>query len=65
MAALSTSGCIVDLEKSIPNKFAKDQRPYKYDELNVAIENPVDLESIRVNGFAEVVHLYKKQGLEY
>ncbi|KAK2429953.1 hypothetical protein QL285_028343 [Trifolium repens] len=51
--------------ESNPTEFAKDQRPYKYDELNVAIENPVDLESIRVNGFAEVVHLYKKQGLEY
>jgi hypothetical protein len=34
--------------------FAKDQRPYKYDDLNVAIENPIDLEGLRVNGFAEV-----------
>ena len=51
--------------ESNPTEFAKDQRPYKYDEINVAIENPVDLESIRVNGFAEVVNLFKKQGLEY
>jgi hypothetical protein len=45
--------------------FAKDQRPYKYDDLNVAIENPVDLEGLRVNGFSEVVDLFKRQGLEY
>ncbi|WJX57719.1 NADH:ubiquinone reductase (H(+)-translocating) [Trifolium repens] len=57
--------CMTLPNESNPTEFAKDQRPYKYDELNVAIENPVDLESIRVNGFAEVVHLYKKQGLEY
>ncbi|KAK2352371.1 hypothetical protein QL285_096365 [Trifolium repens] len=57
--------CMILPNESNPTEFAKDQRPYKYDELNVAIENPVDLESIRVNGFAEVVHLYKRQGLEY
>ncbi|KAK2456967.1 hypothetical protein QL285_004284 [Trifolium repens] len=57
--------CMILPSESNPTEFAKDQRPYKYDELNVAIENPVDLESIRVNGFAEVVHLYKRQGLEY
>ncbi|KAK2435050.1 hypothetical protein QL285_020134 [Trifolium repens] len=57
--------CMILPRESNPTEFAKDQRPYKYDELNVAIENPVDLESIRVNGFAEVVHLYKRQGLEY
>ncbi|KAK2455641.1 hypothetical protein QL285_003072 [Trifolium repens] len=57
--------CMILPNESNTTEFAKDQRPYKYDELNVAIENPVDLESIRVNGFAEVVHLYKKQGLEY
>ncbi|KAK2426802.1 hypothetical protein QL285_025433 [Trifolium repens] len=57
--------CMILPSESNPTEFAKDQRPYKYDELNVAIENPVDLESIRVNGFAEVVHLYKRQGLDY
>ncbi|KAK2457599.1 hypothetical protein QL285_004853 [Trifolium repens] len=57
--------CMILPNESNPTEFTKDQRPYKYDKLNVAIENPVDLESIRVNGFAEVVHLYKKQGLEY
>ncbi|KAK2450710.1 hypothetical protein QL285_009815 [Trifolium repens] len=57
--------CMILPNESNPTEFAKDQRPYKYDELNVAIENPVDLESIRVNGFDEVVRLYKKQGLEY
>ncbi|KAK2411071.1 hypothetical protein QL285_046392 [Trifolium repens] len=57
--------CMVLPRESNPTELAKDQRSYKYDELMVAIENPVDLESIRVNGFAEVVHLYKRQGLEY
>ncbi|KAK2411278.1 hypothetical protein QL285_046571 [Trifolium repens] len=68
MASSSTflnRSCLILPNDSNPTEFAKDQRPYKYDELNVAIENPVDLESIRVNGFAEVAHLYKKQGLEY
>ncbi|KAK2352424.1 hypothetical protein QL285_096416 [Trifolium repens] len=57
--------CMILPNESNPTEFAKDQRPYKYDEINVAIESPVDLESIRVNGFADVVNLYKKQGLEY
>ncbi|KAK2416018.1 hypothetical protein QL285_038450 [Trifolium repens] len=68
MASSSTSSvkaCIVLPRESNPTEFAKDQRSYKYDELSVAIENPVDLESIRVNGFPEVVHHYKRQGLEY
>ena len=56
--------CMILPNESNPTEFAKDQRPYKYDEINVAIENPVDLESIRVNGFAEVVNLFKKQGFE-
>ncbi|KAK2433121.1 hypothetical protein QL285_018425 [Trifolium repens] len=57
--------CMILPNESNPTEFAKDQRPYKYDEINVAIESPVDLESIRVNGFADVVNLFKKQGLEY
>ncbi|KAK2449193.1 hypothetical protein QL285_008411 [Trifolium repens] len=57
--------CMILPNESNPTEFAKDQRPNKYDEINVAIESPVDLESIRVNGFADVVNLYKKQGLEY
>ncbi|KAK2415299.1 hypothetical protein QL285_037790 [Trifolium repens] len=57
--------CMILPNESNPTEFAKDQRPYKYDEINVAIESPVDLESIRVNGFANVVNLFKKQGLEY
>jgi hypothetical protein len=52
-------------DESNPTKIAKDQRSYKYEELTVSIENPVDLESIRVNNFSEVVHLLKRQGLEY
>jgi hypothetical protein len=65
MVALSTSGCIVDLEKSIPDKFAKDQRPYKFDELNFAMECPVDFESLRVNGFPEVKTHFERQGMMY
>ncbi|KAK2450190.1 hypothetical protein QL285_009320 [Trifolium repens] len=65
MAALSTSGCIVDLEKSIPDKFAKDQRPYKFDELNFAMESPVDFESLRVNEFPEVKTRFERQGMMY
>ncbi|KAK2428654.1 hypothetical protein QL285_027157 [Trifolium repens] len=61
----SVSACMVLPRESNPTEFAKDQQSYKYDELMVAIENPVDLESIRVNGFPEVVHHYKRQGLEY
>ncbi|KAK2388750.1 hypothetical protein QL285_062395 [Trifolium repens] len=65
MASLSTSGCIIDIEKSIPNKFTKDQRPYKFDELNFAIECPVDFESLRVNGFPEVKTRFERQGMMY
>ncbi|KAK2444809.1 hypothetical protein QL285_015807 [Trifolium repens] len=64
-STLSVKACMVLPKESNPTEFAKDQRSYKYDELMVAIENPVDLESIRVNGFPEVVHHYKRQGLEY
>ncbi|KAK2456875.1 hypothetical protein QL285_004202 [Trifolium repens] len=63
MAALSNSGCIVDLENSIPNKFAKDQRPYKFDDLHFAMECPVDFESLGVNGFPEVKTRFEKQGM--
>ncbi|KAK2450567.1 hypothetical protein QL285_009680 [Trifolium repens] len=68
MASSSTTNvkaCMVLTRESNPTEFAKDQRSYKYEELTVSIENPVDLESIRVNGFAEVVKHYKRQGLEY
>ncbi|KAK2352172.1 hypothetical protein QL285_096486 [Trifolium repens] len=65
MASIIPRDCIIDIANSKPTKFAKDQRPYKYDDLNLAIENPVDLEGIRVNGFANVVNLFKRQGLEY
>ncbi|WJX67121.1 NADH:ubiquinone reductase (H(+)-translocating) [Trifolium repens] len=67
MASSSTSvkACMVLTDESNPTIFAKDQRSYKYEELTVSIENPVDLESIRVNNFSEVVHLLKRQGLEY
>ncbi|KAK2416464.1 hypothetical protein QL285_038858 [Trifolium repens] len=65
MASIIPRDCIIDIANSNPTKFAKDQRPYKYDDLNLAIENPVDLDRLRVNGFANVVNLFKRQGLEY
>ncbi|KAK2410582.1 hypothetical protein QL285_045939 [Trifolium repens] len=65
MASIIPRDCIIDIANSKPTKFAKDQRPYKYDDLNLAIENPVDLDGLRVNGFANVVNLFKIQGLEY
>ncbi|KAK2450599.1 hypothetical protein QL285_009712 [Trifolium repens] len=65
MASIILRDCIIDIANSKPIKFAKDQRPYKYDDLNLAIENPVDLDGLRVNGFANVVNLFKRQGLEY
>jgi hypothetical protein len=54
MTTLKVNACIIDTEKCIPNEFAKDQQKYKYDDLQFAIENPVDFESLRVNGFPEV-----------
>jgi hypothetical protein len=48
---------MIETENSIQNKFAKDQRSYKYDDLQFAVENPVDFESLRVNGFPEVKEL--------
>ncbi|WJX25945.1 hypothetical protein P8452_14932 [Trifolium repens] len=65
MASIIPRDCIIDIANSKPTKFAKDQRPYKYDDLNLAIENPVDLEGLRVNSFSEVVDLFKREGLEY
>ncbi|KAK2403651.1 hypothetical protein QL285_053067 [Trifolium repens] len=65
MAALSNNGCIVDLEKSIPDKFAKDQRPYKFEDLNFAMESPVDFESLGVNGFPEIKTRFERQGMLY
>jgi hypothetical protein len=65
MTSLQINGCIIDTEKSIPDKFAKDQRPYKFDDLQFAIENPVDFESLRVNGFPEVKDRFERQGLMY
>ncbi|WJX46107.1 NADH:ubiquinone reductase (H(+)-translocating) [Trifolium repens] len=61
----SISSCIIDIEKSIPDKFAKDQRPYKFDDLTFAIESPVDFESLRVNGFPEVKTRFERQSMMY
>ena len=56
---------MIETENSIPTQFAKDQRSYKYDDLQFAVENPVDFESLRVNGFPEVKELFEKQDLMY
>ncbi|KAK2451676.1 hypothetical protein QL285_010708 [Trifolium repens] len=65
MASISTKDCIIDIAKSIPNKFAKDQRPYNYDDLTFTIESPVDFESLRVNGFPEVKTRFERQNMMY
>jgi hypothetical protein len=57
---VKVNACMIETENSIPTKFAKDQRPYKYDDLQFAVENPVDFESLRVNGFPEVKELFEK-----
>ncbi|KAK2396574.1 hypothetical protein QL285_058222 [Trifolium repens] len=64
-STLNVDACMILTKDSNPTVFAKDQRPYKYDDLSLAIENPVDLEGLRVNGFPEVVDLFKRQGMEY
>jgi hypothetical protein len=49
MASSSTSpsltACMIDLEASKPNQFAKEHYGHKYDGLFCAIEKPVDFES--------------------
>ncbi|WJX46348.1 NADH:ubiquinone reductase (H(+)-translocating) [Trifolium repens] len=52
MASISTKDCIIDIANSIPDKFAKDQRPYNYDDL-------------RVNGFPEVKTRFERQTMMY
>jgi hypothetical protein len=59
------NACIIDIENYIINQFAKDQRPYKYEELQLAVEKPVDFESLRVNGFPSLREAFKKQDLLY
>ncbi|KAK2408976.1 hypothetical protein QL285_044438 [Trifolium repens] len=62
---IKVNACMIETENSTPNKFAKDQRKYKYDDLQFAIENPVDFESLRVNGFPEIKDRFERQGLMY
>ncbi|WJX38845.1 NADH:ubiquinone reductase (H(+)-translocating) [Trifolium repens] len=64
-STLNVDACMILTQYSTPSVFAKDQRSYRYEDLNLAIENPVDLEGLRVNGFPEVVDLFKKQGMDY
>ncbi|KAK2368409.1 hypothetical protein QL285_081606 [Trifolium repens] len=64
-STLNVDACMILTKYSTPSVFAKDQRSYRYEDLNLAIENPVDLEGLRVNGFPEVVDLFKKQGMYY
>ncbi|KAK2382479.1 hypothetical protein QL285_070010 [Trifolium repens] len=62
---VKVNACMIETENSIPTQFAKDRRSYKYDDLQFAVENPVDFESLRVNGFPEVKELFEKQDLMY
>jgi hypothetical protein len=56
---------MIDIENSITNKFAKDQCSFKYEDLQFAVEKPVDFESLRVNGFPSLREAFKKQDLLY
>ncbi|KAK2450473.1 hypothetical protein QL285_009588 [Trifolium repens] len=63
--SLKVKACMIETENSIPNRFAKDQRVYKYEDLQLAVEKPVDFESLRVNGFPEARELFEKQDFMY
>ncbi|KAK2363161.1 hypothetical protein QL285_088170 [Trifolium repens] len=56
---------MIDIENSIPDKFAKDQRPFKFEDLQFAVEKPVDFEILKVNGFPGIKGLLEKQDLIY
>jgi hypothetical protein len=62
---LKVSACILEPENSTPRVFAKDQRSYKFSDLSFAIENPVDFESLRVNGFPKIKDRFERQGMLY
>ncbi|KAK2369170.1 hypothetical protein QL285_082319 [Trifolium repens] len=64
-STLKVNACRIDIENSIPNQFAKDQRPFKFEELQFAVEKPVDFESLKVNGFPGIKGLFEKQDLIY
>ncbi|KAK2389202.1 hypothetical protein QL285_062812 [Trifolium repens] len=64
-STLKVNACMIDIENSIPNQFAKEQRPFKFEELQFAVEKPVDFESLKVNGFPGVKGLFEKQDLIY
>jgi hypothetical protein len=64
-SSLKVGACIIETENSTPTEFAKDQRQYKYDDLTFAIENPVNFESLRVNGFPEIKDRFERQGMLY
>jgi hypothetical protein len=64
-SSLKVNACVVEIENSNPNQFAKDQRPFKFEELQFVVEKPVDFESLRVNGFPSIKGLFEKQDLMY
>jgi hypothetical protein len=59
------NACMIDIENSKPNQFAKEQRPFKYEELQFVVEKPVDFESLKVNGFPGLREVFEKQDLLY
>jgi hypothetical protein len=64
-ASPSLTSCMIDLESSKPNKFAKEHCSCKFEELQCVIEKPVDFESIRENGIPGVKEALEKQELLY
>jgi hypothetical protein len=65
MAAPSQCACIIDIERSDPNVFPKDQRPYKFEHLNCYIECPVDFEGLAANKFPEIKTHFERQSMMY
>ncbi|KAK2368946.1 hypothetical protein QL285_082106 [Trifolium repens] len=64
-SALKVNACMIEIANSIPNQFAKDQRPFKFEDLQFPVEKPVDFESLKVNGFPGIKGLFEKHDLIY
>jgi hypothetical protein len=63
--SLKANACMVVIEDSNPNQFTKDQCLAKFEDLQFAVEKPVDFESLMVNGFPTIKELFERQGLMY
>jgi hypothetical protein len=64
-ASPSLTACVIELEHSKPNQFAKEHCISKFEELQCAIEKLVDFESIQANGIHGIKEAFEKQELMY